>query len=157
MAAYASCQHGRESSHKLAWAGLAVLFVLLLVFRIMNAEAMIREYFRACLWAAGDYERRRDFQRPIVAGLILVAGFSGLWWITLIYRSLTDRRNLAVLLALSAGAGMVVLLAMRLVSLHAIDALLYGPAKLNWVADAGLSCIVASAAIYYSKVFRVAG
>jgi hypothetical protein len=44
---------------------------------------------------------------------------------------------------------------LRVISLHAIDALLYGPIKLNWVIDLGTSLIVLSAAAYYTRYTRL--
>ena len=41
---------------------------------------------------------------------------------------------------------MIGLVALRLVSFHATDALLYAPLRLNWVLDIGLTLIVAGSA-----------
>jgi hypothetical protein len=43
-------------------------------------------------------------------------------------------------------------MALRIASLHMIDALLYGPLKLNWVIDIGGSLVVLVAAIYYVQL-----
>jgi hypothetical protein len=47
---------------------------------------------------------------------------------------------------------MVMLLGLRIVSLHQIDVLLYGPAKLNWVIDIGASLTVLTAAGFYIRL-----
>jgi hypothetical protein len=44
--------------------------------------------------------------------------------------------------------------ALRLASLHAVDALLYSPVKLNWVIDLGASLVVMLSAIGYIRLVR---
>ena len=53
-----------------------------------------------------------------------------------------------------AGALMLGLLILRFVSLHAIDRLLYGSLKLNWVGDIGASCAILLAAGCYVSLIR---
>jgi len=69
-------------------------------------------------------------------------------------RNLRGRRNVARLAGVLAAAAMVFLIALRLASLHMVDALLYGSAKLNWVIDIGASFVVLVAATYYALVVR---
>ena len=57
--------------------------------------------------------------------------------------------------AAAAGCGiMLAVIAMRVISLHAMDFLLYGPPKLNWIGDLGASCMVMAAAVYYILLLR---
>ncbi len=69
-------------------------------------------------------------------------------------RNIRGRRNVARLAGVLASAAMVCLMALRIASLHMTDALLYGPAKLNWVIDIGVSLVVLIAAIYYVQLVR---
>ena len=69
-------------------------------------------------------------------------------------RNLRGRRNVARLAGVLAAAAMVCLMALRIASLHMIDALLYGPSKLNWVIDIGVCLVVLVAAIYYVQLVR---
>lgn len=47
---------------------------------------------------------------------------------------------------------MMMLLGLRIVSLHQIDQLLYGPKKLNWLVDIGASLLAMGAAVVYIRV-----
>lgn len=50
---------------------------------------------------------------------------------------------------------MVMLLSLRIISMHQIDQLLYGPIKLNWLIDIGASLLAMGAeAIYIRVVIR---
>jgi len=62
------------------------------------------------------------------------------------------RRNIAVALVWGACGVMIATIAMRTISLHALDRLLNGPLKLNWVGDMGSSLVVLAAAIFYIGV-----
>jgi hypothetical protein len=47
---------------------------------------------------------------------------------------------------------MLLLLALRIVSLNAVDAVLFGPLKVNWITDIGASVFVIAAALYYVRL-----
>ncbi|MFB0612082.1 hypothetical protein [Aurantiacibacter poecillastricola] len=140
--------------HLRSWLLLALFFALLAISRGLSVEEMLREYFRMTLRSEAIYDDRRSFQRPLVAGVLLVTVAIGFWALVRYLRDIKGRRNLAVAIALASSAGMLSLIALRMVSLHATDALLYGPLKLNWIGDVGLSLTVAGAAVYYLKVVR---
>jgi len=75
----------------------------------------------------------------------------------LLYRwglGLRGRRNVARLAAVLAACAMLFLMALRAISLHPIDALLYGPLKLNWIVDLGASFLVLGSAIHYTRIVR---
>ena len=140
--------------HRNAWMLLALLFVALLVMRGIGAEEWARAALRDGLRSDGSYADRRDMQRLIVAGVLtFVAGLGG-WWFYRACRAIRGRRNVAIMLALVSGAAMAFLIAVRLISLHAIDRLLYGPLKLNWIIDVGASFAVLGLAVYYVKLVR---
>jgi hypothetical protein len=147
-------RHRQQPWHARTWLVLALFFTMLVVVRMHDLEEVLREALREVLRARGLYGERRMLQGPLVAGL-LVASVSGCLWLA--WRStrrLRGRRNQAVLVAIAAGLAMLLLSALRLVSLHAVDALLYGPLKLNWLGDVGLSVVVAAAALYYGQLLR---
>lgn len=144
----------QQAWHLRGWVILGLLFCLLVILRLYNVEEMLRAAMREYLHAGHAYEARRDFQRPVVAALILlISGIAG-WWAYRFGRTLHGRRNIATAVALAAGFAMLLLIALRLISLHFIDVFLYGPAKLNWFGDIGLSLLVGAAALYYIKVVR---
>ena len=93
-------------------------------------------------------------QALIVSVVICVMGALGFTWI---YRARTlvkGRRNIATLIAQASGGAMLVLVVLRLISLHAIDRVLYGTFKINWIGDVGTSLLVLAAAAYYVNLFR---
>lgn len=138
--------HGRN------WALLAVLFVAFAALRIFGFEEVWREDWRIAMRFEGTYEERRSFQRPIVAALIAIGASLALWWVYRVARVIRGRRNIATMVATSCAAVMVFVLALRLVSLHPIDSLLYGPIKLNWIMDVGSSLAVLGSALYYWRI-----
>ena len=158
LAAMAACgtaaSGGQPLWNRNAWVTLALLFVVLIVLRGFGIEEMIRDSMRQTLRGDGLYEGRREVQ-GIVASVVLVAvAFAGGWWFYKATRELRGRRNVATMAALGAGGVMVFLVALRMISLHAIDKALYGAFKLNWIGDIGTSLIVLGAAVYYVRLVR---
>ncbi|WP_390583517.1 hypothetical protein [Erythrobacter sp. MTPC3] len=141
--------------HVRAWTVLAILLVILAAIRVFDVEDTIREHLRESLRALQLYDARRSYQSVIAAGIFAlgVAGF--IWWFTGLVRKTTGRRNFATIFAASAGGAMILLSAIRITSLHAIDGLLYGPLKLNWFADLGLVLFLAGCALYYLHIVRL--
>jgi len=140
--------------HRYAWLGLAILFVVMVCLRLFDIEEIIRNSARDALREQGRYSTRREVQ-AIIAAIVLagVAAF-GLTLAVVKGSKLRGRRNQAVMVAIGTGGALVLLIVLRLVSFHAIDALLYGPLKLNWIGDIGGSLIVAAGAIYYAARVR---
>ncbi len=131
---------------------LAVLFGLLAVLRLLNFEELLRYELRQFLLATDAYENRRGIQGPIVMAIVVLAGAAGFFWIFKRFRAARGRRNLAVIVAQAAGFAMVGLVALRTVSFSALDSLLFGPLKLNWIGDIGASVTVAGCATYYAWI-----
>ena len=110
---------------------------------------MLRADLRDWLQAEGLADDRRAIQGPIIAvsiALFAAIGMIALYWVA---QRISGRRNIAVAIVWGACGVMVATIAMRTVSLHALDRLLYGPLKLNWVGDIGASLGVLAAAIFY--------
>lgn len=152
--AAARVAHNRQQQawHMHRWLLLTCLFLALVVSRVFNLEEIVRFSLRQMLRANEAYDQRRELQRPLVASLVAIAAIACGRWTYSVARRIKGRRNIAVILALFGGACMMLLVVVRMISLHPIDALLYGPLKLNWIADVGLSCAVIGAAIYYIRV-----
>lgn len=141
--------------HMWTWALLGVLFVILIAMRVTGTEEALRDASRAALRSEGTYEMRRETQSAVVAIIIMAGGVTAFY---LFYRAVTGslrRRDVTVKLAMAAGLGMVGLVALRMISLHAIDRLLYGALKLNWVIDVGAAIMIMAAAAYYTWLLRV--
>ena len=131
---------------------IAVFFAFLIVTRLLGVEEMFRSHLRDALEAQNMNEDRRSIQGPIIAVTITLfasAAMLATYWVS---KRVSGRRNLALAIALGACGVMVATIAMRTVSLHALDQLLYGPLKLNWVGDIGSSLAVLLASITYVRI-----
>ena len=145
---------GQTSWNRNVWLTLSALFVVLIMLRGFGIEEAIRGAMRAELRSDGGYAERRQLQGMIVAGILAVAFAAGGWWFYRATRKLRGRRNFATMTALIAGAAMVFLVALRMISLHMIDKALFGAFKLNWIIDIGASAIVLAAALYFTRLVR---
>ncbi|MFN3990788.1 MAG: hypothetical protein ACK4IS_11070 [Erythrobacter sp.] len=137
--------------HLRVWIALAVMFLVLATMRSLGIEEWLRDELRTALRAQGSYQSRRDVQRPIAAGFVVLVAVFALSWLLLRRPAARARRNMPLLLAGAAAGGMLLLVGLRLISLHQIDVLLYGPLKLNWFADLGASLVVLGAALVYAR------
>jgi hypothetical protein len=140
---------GQPARHWQTWAMIALMFLCLAVIRVTGFEELLRGALRDALRADAVYADRRAIQGPLAAAVMvgggLLAGFM-LWRQS---RTVKGRRNLALLVAKGSALVLGLLIVLRIISLHQVDSLLYGPPKLNWVIDLGASALVlASAAIY---------
>lgn len=147
-------RYQQPSTHWRVWAAVACAFALFAVLRLTMLEEIVRDMLREALRLDGSYDERRTFQRPLAFGLVLLFG-AGFAWALL--RQLEAARKGRRLLLVVAGAGptiMVMLLTLRILSLHQIDVLLYGPTKLNWIVDTGASLLVLGAAVVYMRTMR---
>lgn len=133
---------------------IAALFSILVASRLFNIEETLRADLRSWLRSADMIDNRRVVQGWIIAACI--AGFAGLGLLATYWtkRQISGRRNIAVAIAAGGSGIMVVTIALRTISLHAMDRLLYGPLKLNWVGDIGASVAVLCAAAYYIWLIR---
>ena len=138
--------------HLQVWLLLAAFFLVLAVLRGLGIEDMWQSELRAMMKADGAYQNRRDVQRPLAAGVIAFAGLAAFIWSYRGFRNIRGRRNVAVMVAGASAFVMIALVALRLISLHPVDALLYGSVKLNWIIDIGSSLVVLGAAGYYLRV-----
>lgn len=152
LAARAASAHRQLPTHGRTWVLAALLFAVLALLRVFALEELWRNSLRAALYLEGAYDERRSFQKPIVAAIVAIASGLAFWWVYRFARIVKGRRNMAVTVAQSFAFAMVVLLVLRLISLHAIDALLYGALKINWLVDIGSSLIVGASAVYYWKL-----
>jgi hypothetical protein len=138
--------------HARAWLLIMVLFAALAALRGLGLEDFWQDALRNMMRADGAYQDRRAFQRPLAAGVIAVAGLIAFLWAYRGFRSVRGRRNVAVMVGAASAFAMIALVALRLISLHPVDALLYGPFKLNWIVDIGSSLTVLGAALTYLRV-----
>lgn len=144
----------QPSSHWQTWATIALIFAVLAAMRMIGLEETLRDALRELLRVEMTYDTRRSFQRPLAAAVIVVA--TAIAAIVLVRRArvVKGRRNIVLLIAAASGLAMALLMTLRIISLHQVDAVLYGPLKLNWVADIGASLVVLVAAVLYVRLVR---
>jgi divalent metal cation (Fe/Co/Zn/Cd) transporter len=138
--------------HLRVWLFVIVLFIVLTALRGLGLEDMWQSELRAMMRADGAYQDRREFQRPLAAIVVAFGGIAAFIWAYRGFRNVRGRRNVAAMVAAASGTVMIALVALRMISLHPVDALLYGPVKLNWIIDIGSSLIVLVAAVYYLRL-----
>ena len=144
----------QPSAHVRLWLFLAVFFFALAVLRVLAVEEWLRDSLRAWMRESGSYRDRRELQAPLAAGLVCILAVVAGWYLFAWARGLRGRRNVIQGICLFAALMMLFLITLRLTSFHAVDVLLYGPLKLNWVVDLGTSLMVLVGAIQYIRVVR---
>lgn len=136
----------KASPSRFGWLAIAGLFVCLALSRILVIEDRFDEFLRDVARESGAYEGRTAWQGPLsVAAILLVLLVVPILarnWA----RSRGDKRRQALGMAQLAAFAMLGLIALRLISFHPIDSLLYGGLRLNWWFDIGLSLLVGTAA-----------
>jgi hypothetical protein len=154
FASFVALRAQQQTWHLRTWLLLAFLFLGLLIIRLLGTEEAVRDALRAALRANASYAERRNFQGPIVAIVMVLGAAWAFWWISSAAKLVRGRRNIMLKLAQLSALGMIMLVGLRLVSFHAVDRLLYGPIKLNWITDIGTSMLVLVTAICYVQIVR---
>lgn len=147
-------QQRQAAWHRQAWAMIAVTFVVFGLMRVLGIEEALQTDLRSALYIESRYEERRAFQGPLFGAVFIVAAAMAAGLFYYVANGVRGRRNIATLVAVGCTGGMIMLVALRLVSLHSVDALLYGPMKINWIADVGLTLAVLGCAVRYRTVVR---
>ncbi len=153
LAASRSVLKPNNSSDKaVPWSLISVLFCVFALARLLQWEEAVRLWLAAEFLASQDYADRRTWQAPVV-GAVAMIGFIGSWATA---RRLLNNKNKTLrsfYLAVISVIGLLCLITLRIISLHAIDQILYGM-RLNWVIDPALTFLVAGAAFWTIKIAR---
>jgi len=151
MASRAAGRAGRPPAELRGWLICAGFFACLAVARIVGLEDLWRAETREYLVSHAEYADRRALQRPLLGiAMIVSAVLIFAAWRVLRRNMNGARRYLSW--AQMAMIGFVPLYAMRLVSFHFMDRILYrGPVKLNWLLDGGLTALAAFGAFTYIR------
>ena len=147
FAASRSVLKSRNNNDKsVPWLLIAVLFCVFALARLLQWEEAVRLWLGAEFLASQDYADRRTWQGPLVA-VIAVIGFIGAWAVARQLLNNKDKALRSFYLAMISVIGLVFLIALRIISFHVTDQLLYGM-RLNWVIDPALTLTAAGAAFW---------
>lgn len=138
--------------HGRVWLIAALVFFAAAISRRFGIEDDLRVWLRGGLRAEHLYQERRDFQSVIASLVIVVAALAGMGGFAVMLRSGVLQRKGPSRIAAVAGlacAGMVLLIMLRLVSLHLIDVLLFSGPRLNWFIDIGTTAVAGWMAVAY--------
>lgn len=141
-------------SHARLWATLAALFAILIVLRILNIEELLRAELRTWSRDSAAYGQRTGYQLPITIGIVVIFGFAAFGWVFRSLRNMQGRRSIAMVTAELGVMAMLILIVLRMISFNALDKILYGPLKLNWIGDLGAAVMVGGGAVAYTLVVR---
>ena len=140
----------RPPIERRTFVGAICFFAALATIRFWSLEEAARDALRDLFRADGIYQDRWTFQAPLVAfSLIVTAGLAFYIFRRRRIYIRSYRGTLAYLMRVAMIA-FVPLIAMRTISLHAMDRVLYGgPVRLNWIVDGGLTMAVIACSIAY--------
>ncbi len=134
------------------WTGVAVIFLVLAAWRYTDGEAVLQDQAREWTRNHGVYDDRHTWQVPIT--LAAVAAIIALGLVAIRWSGVRQSGR-----ALCAAVVMLAFTAVRAVSLHAVDDVLYqsfGPVHVNYLVDLGLTAIVAVLALIDCGLFGAA-
>lgn len=143
--------------HGRVWLIAAIVFFAAAISRRFGIEDDLRVWLRGGLRAEHLYQERRDFQSVIASVVIVVAALVGMGGFALMLRSgVLQRKGPSRIAAIAglASASMVLLIMLRLVSLHLTDVLLFRGPRLNWFIDIGTTGITGWMAFTYVPALR---
>lgn len=137
------------------WLAVAFGFACLMAVRLAGLEELARQSMRQWVMGHQLYELRRSFQAPLAALVVAIAFAAALaaWYFWL--RKSAPRERWMQRIAFLSLASFAPLYALRLVSLHATDKLLYsGPIRLNWILELGLCLAAGASAIAFGEIVK---
>jgi len=127
------------------WRAVALLMAALCVNKQFDLQSLFTDIGRELSHRGGWYERRREFQKMFVLGVVAGAGLFGCWFLWR-FRDFVLRHKLLA-------AGLLFLLTfivVRAISFHHFDLFLkarIGGLTMNWVLELGGIALVAIAAL----------
>lgn len=154
-AAFAGSNSARPPREARSWIACAGFFALLALVRTFDLEDRTRRALRTISRDLGEYEDRWVLQVPlVVVTLIFCLALAILAWRSWSRRAVS-RSGRLVVLGQFAMLGFAPLYALRMISLHQVDRILYGGSiRLNWILDMGLVLLAAGSAMLYTRQSR---
>lgn len=141
--------------HGPIWLIIAASFVALAISRQFGIEEALRIWLRSGLQADGVYQQRREYQSILASIIIVITSLGAMGGFALLVKGGMLRRSgpsRIVVIAILAACTMVMLVILRLVSLHMLDVLLFRGPRLNWLLDIGSTFVVGGASVRYVQV-----
>lgn len=148
-------QHGdghiSQSFLDTAWFWLigTVFFAVMAILRLLDIPETVRKDLKHWGQTSGIYATRREMQAELlICATLVVMLLAGLmlWRLWPVLRERHQRQARLSGLALIGMVGHAGLLGLRIVSLHAVDVMLYGTYKAGWVFEVVCSLLVMYAA-----------
>ncbi|NLR69404.1 hypothetical protein HGI47_00760 [Novosphingobium sp. ERN07] len=144
---------GTPHWHRTVWIVAVVLFVCCAASRLFGVEEGLRQLLRGELRDERLYAERREYQAMVASGIIIAGSIASMIGAAKVISSGVLRSSGLSRIALMAGlacAAMVILIVVRVVSLHALDVLLYRGPRLNWIVDIGATAMTGALAWLYA-------
>ena len=137
------------------WCSVAAFFLGILALRLIGLEQIAHDTVRSWFVSEGDYADRRAWQGPlaVVAILMLAVGFAV--FVRMAVRRRADAVTWTIRMALGGVWAMTGLIAIRLISFHGTDQLLYKGPHLNWVVDMGATLTSLAGAAGFIRAVRL--
>ncbi|WP_338467569.1 hypothetical protein RXV95_03135 [Novosphingobium sp. ZN18A2] len=155
-AATVAHRQGRTTGEIRQWRAICAMFAIFAAIRVLNIDHDVQDIVRAAARSDRIYNARSEWQRPVSAALVLVLGVLAYWTVRTISRQRRKPVQRVLVLARFAAIAMATYFAIRLVSLHAIDALIYrgGIFRVNYLIDMGLAGLIGLCSAIYVRQIR---
>lgn len=132
------------------WMVLIIFFMCLAGFEALNLPQHLRIALKLMAKASGHYDERRGFQAEGLQAVAVVAACLALLGGYMARRKLRKEHGGGYVAIAAAGAlGHVLLMAVRIVSFHAIDQI-FIVTRANWIMFAGLTGLSVFAALRFA-------
>lgn len=133
---------------------MTMFFAVLILIRLLNVEQRVSDYMRDIARIENVYDERRSVQNILVVLIIIMICVVAF----ILRHRMMKHGNIhpamkMILISRFAVAAMIVLILMRMISLHMIDALLYrgGPLRMNYILDFAATSLIAWSAWNYRR------
>lgn len=146
----------RPTRDSLNWLLCGFWFVGIALVRALGLEEKSRQSLRTTITEFGAYSDRTSFQIPLTILAILLGVFFLWLFLRQLNRTAGKKVERLILWSQFAALGFVPLFALRILSLHATDQILYrgGVFRLNWLLDGGLTLLVAGCAFLCARHYK---
>lgn len=143
---------GQPIAERMTWGISSLFFLGLAAMRALGVEEIVRMSIREYAKGNALYSDRWYLQAPLF--ILTFVAISALAWFLFQRMRIArvSKRAFMSNIAQLAMLSFVPLIALRMISIHNFDRLLYGgPVKLNWILEFGLCSAVLVAACIYAR------